>query len=67
MSYLDKEWKEMSEALSGDMVTVHKNVLEYFNEGIKKCDKIMRRYRDEIDDLEEENRILKEKIHSWGV
>ena len=49
------------------MVKIHKSVLEYFQEGIKKCDRMMQRYRDEIDDLEEENRILKEKIHSWGV
>ena len=62
MLYLDKEFKEMSEALSGDMVTVHKNVLEYFHSGIKKCDKMMRRYRDEIDDLERENRVLREKL-----
>ena len=45
------------------MVKIHKSVLEYFQEGIKKCDRMMQRYRDEIDDLEKENRVLREKIY----
>ena len=44
------------------MVKIHKSVLEYFQEGIKKCDRMMQRYRDEIDDLEKENRVLREKL-----
>ena len=59
MSYLDED--------EFGRILVHKSVLEYFQEGIKKCDKMMQRYREEIDELENKNRILKEKIHSWGV
>ena len=43
-------------------ILVHKSVLEYFQEGIKKCDKMMQRYREEINELEKENRVLREKL-----
>jgi len=57
----------LSEVDENGMIEVHESVLQYFKDGIKKCDIWMTKYRDEIDKLEEENRVLKEKIHSWGL
>ena len=57
----------LSEEDENGMILVHKTTMEYFQDGIKKLDKIMTWYREELEKVENENETLKEKIRSWGM